>query len=158
MTQFAHHGKFRLQFSHSIHIGGWSMNFKVLTLVLTFIITPWQHALAEPSATEERFQDLFITAGYSTALGAGFGTALLAFTPNPSENLRYIAIGASIGFISGTALGTYLIFSPIVASSNYSPLNIEKGLPQNGIVIRPVMSPKLSKVIALEAAASLFSF
>lgn len=67
---------------------------------------------AQVVTTEERFQDLFVTAGYGTAFGAAFGAALLSFTAKPQENLRFIALGASIGFIGGSLLGSYVVFTP----------------------------------------------
>ncbi len=71
---------------------------------------------AQMITTEEKFQDLFVTAGYGTAFGAAFGAALLSFQAKPDENLRYIAIGASVGFITGSLLGSYVILSPSLAS------------------------------------------
>jgi hypothetical protein len=67
---------------------------------------------AQMITTEERFQDLFVSAGYGAAFGAAFGAAMLSFQPKPDQNLRYVAIGASVGFIGGTVLGTYMIVSP----------------------------------------------
>ncbi len=75
-------------------------------------------ARAQMVSTEERFQDLFVTAGYGTAFGAAFGAALLSFQPRPDENLRFIAIGASVGFIGGSLLGSYVIFSPVFTSQS----------------------------------------
>ncbi len=63
--------------------------------------------------TEQRFQDLFVTAGYGTAFGAAMGAAVLSFQKQPEENLRYVAIGASIGFITGSLFGSYIVFSPV---------------------------------------------
>ena len=63
--------------------------------------------------TEQRFQDLFVTAGYGTAFGAAMGAAVLSFQKQPEENLRYVAIGASIGFITGSLFGSYVVFSPV---------------------------------------------
>ena len=62
--------------------------------------------------TSDRFHHLFTTAAYATALGAAVGTAILPFTPRPSENLRVIAIGGAIGLFSGVLLGSYLAFVP----------------------------------------------
>lgn len=59
--------------------------------------------------TDEKFETVFTSAGYSTALGAGIGAALLAFTANPKEKFHYITTGASVGFLGGTALGGYLV-------------------------------------------------
>ena len=64
-------------------------------------------------ATEEHFQELFMTAGYSTAFGAALGAAALGLTDSPAEKLQYLATGASIGFITGSIIGTYIIFTPI---------------------------------------------
>src|SRR4051794_24531918 len=77
-------------------------------------------AAAAAQSTEERFQDLFVTAGYTTAFGAALGTAFLAFTADPAANLRYVAVGASLGFIGGSALGSYIIFSPMLTDSETS--------------------------------------
>lgn len=70
-------------------------------------------SIAKAQSTEERFQDLFVTAGYSTAFGAALGAAFLSFTSNPAQNVKYVAVGASAGFIGGSILGSYLIFSPV---------------------------------------------
>lgn len=71
-----------------------------------------QIALADMD-TEEKFETVFVTAGYSTALGAGIGLALLAFTPDPGARMqRYLATGAATGFLGGAALGGYLVLRP----------------------------------------------
>lgn len=74
-------------------------------------------ARAQMVSTEERFQDLFVTAGYGTAFGAAFGAALLSFQAKPDQNLRFVAIGASIGFIGGSLIGSYVIFSPVFSDA-----------------------------------------
>jgi len=84
-----------------------------LTLGSSFISATCQ---AQMVTTEERFQDLFVTAGYGAAFGAAFGAALLSFQPKPDKNLKFVAIGASVGFITGSFLGSYLIFSPIAGN------------------------------------------
>ncbi len=86
---------------------------------------------AQMISTEERFQDLFVTAGYGTAFGAAFGAALLSFQAKPQDNLRFVAIGASVGFIGGSLLGTYVIFSPALVSSSepsdpWTPFNSDR--------------------------------
>jgi hypothetical protein len=77
-------------------------------------------ARAQMVSTEERFQDLFVTAGYGTAFGAAFGAALLSFQAKPDQNLRFVAIGASVGFISGSLIGSYVIFSPVFTDAQDS--------------------------------------
>lgn len=77
-------------------------------------------ARAQMVSTEERFQDLFVTAGYGTAFGAAFGAALLSFQAQPSQNLRFVAIGASVGFIGGSLIGSYVIFTPVFSEAQNS--------------------------------------
>jgi hypothetical protein len=78
-------------------------------------------ARAQMVSTEERFQDLFVTAGYGTAFGAAFGAALLSFQAQPSQNLRFVAIGASVGFIGGSLIGSYVIFTPVFSETQNGP-------------------------------------
>ncbi len=131
----------------------------VMPIVLAFAMTT-RPVLAEASATEERFQDLFITAGYCSAFGAAFGTALLAFTAEPTENLRYVAVGASLGFIGGTALGSYIIFSPMVASSHLPnpQLALGDGLPARKLLVRPTFDTASNRFRSIEGALTLANF
>lgn len=79
--------------------------------------------------TSGKFNQIFTTAAYSTALGGAVGTAVLAFTPRPAENFKFIAIGASIGFLSGILLGGYLAFVPSFnKKSSSGALSSEGGL------------------------------
>lgn len=87
-------------------------------ILLSSVLVGWvflsQKAHSQQSiSVEERFQDVFLTAGYCTAFGAALGTALLAWTEDPTENLKYVAIGASLGFIGGSVLGTYVVLAPV---------------------------------------------
>lgn len=116
---------------------------------------------AQAQSSEERFQDLFITAGYCTAFGAALGTAFLAFTDDPSANLRFVAMGASLGFLGGSVLGSYIIFSPGFAD-NSTPaggsLIASQALPDHGLVLRPVFNRDTHKLASVEAGATLFKF
>tara|TARA_B100001094_G_C18156057_1_gene786515 strand:+ start:968 stop:1375 length:408 start_codon:yes stop_codon:yes gene_type:complete len=73
---------------------------------------------AKAITTEDRFQDLFLTAGYATAFGAALGAAALSFQDQPSKHLRFVAVGASLGFFGGSVLGTYVIFNPMFAEDS----------------------------------------
>ncbi len=88
---------------------------KRITLSLCFFCALFFAVQARGQATEERFHDLFVTAGYATAFGAALGAAFLSFTPDPASELRYVAVGASLGFIGGSVLGSYIIFSPMIS-------------------------------------------
>ena len=47
---------------------------KIFLLLVSFLFTCLIcHNQASAENTEERFQDIFITAGYATAIGAGLG-------------------------------------------------------------------------------------
>lgn len=105
-------------------------------------------AHAQMVSTEERFQDLFVTAGYGTAFGAAFGAALLSFQAKPDQNLRFVAIGASVGFITGSLIGSYVIFSPVFTGQELNPLS------QNRLAIA-ASNPRLS---GLEAQWTILRF
>ncbi len=74
--------------------------------------SPKAAATGMQPAIRDNFNSLFMTAGYSTLLGAALGAAVLTFNQHPRDNLRYIPIGASLGFFTGTVLGAYFIFFP----------------------------------------------
>lgn len=119
--------------------------FKMLFL-LVYLVP--QHAAASELtiSPEERFQDLFVTAGYSTAFGAALGAAFIGLSPKPAGKLRYLAMGASLGFIAGSVLGTYFVFAPAFAGSDeryISELSDDPytlSLPDNTLTLRPVFS------------------
>ena len=95
------------------------MNIKRFILANLCLLLSFRLHAADTGSqvTSNRFQHIFTTAAYSAALGGAIGTAVLAFTPKPADNLRFIAIGASIGFMSGILLGGYLAFVPTVKKS-----------------------------------------
>jgi hypothetical protein len=129
----------------------------VLLALLSWALMKAPNARAE--STEERFHDLFITAGYATAFGAALGAAALSFSSAPEQNLKFVAVGASLGFFGGSALGTYLIFSPMftdtAAPNDQRLATIE--LPKRGLVIRPVLSRDLS-LARLETGLTILQF
>lgn len=87
-----------------------------LLLSLALIAGLWgSGGTAQGQSSEERFQDLFSTAAYACAFGATLGAAALAFQPEPEKHLKFIAVGASLGFIGGSVLGSYVVFSPVFA-------------------------------------------
>lgn len=117
----------------------------------------------QAQSTEERFQDVFITAGYATAFGAALGAALLSFHDNPAEHLRYIAVGASLGFIGGSILGSYVVFSPMVMNEPVDAeapglLSQHSVMKDNQITIRPVYNLRTAQVSSVQAGINLLSF
>ncbi|MBC7533555.1 MAG: hypothetical protein H7318_18440 [Oligoflexus sp.] len=96
---------------------------------------------AQMITTEERFQDLFVTAGYGAAFGAAFGAALLSFQPKPDKNLKFVAIGASVGFIAGSLMGTYMIFSPVAGTFEDAQTYAFNDADKAPLRISPVFDP-----------------
>ena len=117
---------------------------------------------AQHPSTEERFQDLFITAGYGAAFGAALGAAALSFKTSPENHLRYVAIGASLGFIGGSALGSYVIFSPMFVENDKRDLYERDYWASNqrekSISISPMISMQRAKLTGIVGAANLARF
>jgi hypothetical protein len=112
---------------------------------------------------EQKYQDVFVSAGYGTAMGAAMGAAMLSFRDHPEDHLRYIAIGASIGFFSGTVFGTYVTVAPSFASqqpsndkSDFSVTSLE-GRRERELVVKPTFNLKGS-LEGLSAGAILAKF
>lgn len=122
-----------------------------IALILTLVC---QGRLYAQSA-ETKFQDVFITAGYATAFGAALGAASLSFVDRPQDHLQYVAVGASLGFISGSVLGTYLVLSPIAMEKAPGPTDLAGTNPE-ALTIRPVFSG--SRLMQIETMATLVRF
>jgi len=119
--------------------------------------------VANAQASEERFQDIFITAGYATAFGAALGAASLSFFEDPQEHLQYVAIGASLGFIGGSILGSYFVFSPMIATEQARPLNStlladSQNSKAGALTLRPTFNPQSSSLSQIEGAFTLLRF
>ena len=72
----------------------------------------------QAAGSEEKFKEIFTAAGYSTILGAAIGAAVIAFRTDPEDNLRLIAMGASVGFFVGLGIGSYFALEPMWAQTN----------------------------------------
>ena len=90
---------------------------------------------------ENHFRSLFTTAGYSTAFGAALGAAAIGLTENPGNKLRYVAVGGSLGFITGSLMGTWLIFNPMVSyDGRYHSMSMPD-LPEGSLLaLEPMLS------------------
>ncbi len=131
-----------------------------VVLCISLATMSFNSGTAQAQSTEERFQDLFVTAGYCAAFGAALGTAALAFQANPSEKLSYVAMGASLGFIGGSVLGTYVIFSPGLSDTGEPNTNsLAMGtVPTRGVVIHPVYDQKTRSITSIESGFTLANF
>ena len=130
---------------------------KTALMLLAAVVAGEQRAMAGAN-TEEKFQDLFVTAGYCTGYGAAIGAAILAFNDHPADNLRFVAMGASMGFIGGTLLGSYIVFSPGFTENkggDGSTLLSGADLPRQGVVVRPVFDVKRGGVTGVEGGMTL---
>ena len=93
--------------------------FSIRSFAFATLLGLFTNTYTYAQSMEQRFQDVFITAGYSTAFGAALGAASIALGTGPGgaednyRNLDPIAQGASIGFILGSAMGSYVVFSPM---------------------------------------------
>lgn len=139
-------------------------NAWLVTIVCLITVLGHSHSAAAASMTlEQKYQDVFVSAGYSTALGAAVGGALLAFKEEPSEHLRYIAIGASIGFFAGTAFGTYMVVAPSFAASGDTDVEpslnyAASGAKERQLVVEPIINSKSWTLSGLQAGMVLVDF
>ena len=133
--------------------------FHALVLGVTiFCGLSFDAAQAQSISTQERFDDMFITAGYGTALGAALGAALLSFQTEPDQNLRQIAVGASIGFIGGSLLGSYVVFSPVFVSESKQIPNHTRLADHEDFSIQPILDWKSKDVVGIQSQWKIASF
>lgn len=112
-------------------------------------------------ASEQHFQELFVTAGYSTAFGAALGAAALGLTHEPAENLQFIVTGASIGFIMGSIVGTYVIFTPVLTyggNPNIMSSNGYEVSKEQPLQVRPALNLESGSLESVDMAWMLASF
>ena len=65
--------------------------------------------LLAPKTHAEEMKEFMVACTYGVLAGTLVGTATLAFTKKPGENLQSIARGASLGLYAGIFLGLYVI-------------------------------------------------
>jgi hypothetical protein len=131
------------------------------TLVLGVSIfsgLPFSSVQAQSISTQERFDDMFITAGYGTALGAALGAAMLSFQAEPDQNLRQIAVGASIGFIGGSLLGSYVVFSPVFISDSKQLPESRQLAQHENFSIQPIIDWNSKDVVGVQSQWKIASF
>ena len=76
-----------------------------------------QPAFAQPdgdfdkaSQSDSEMKAFVTSSTYGVLAGALVGAATLAFTENPSDHLRNVAKGASLGLYAGILLGVYVVY------------------------------------------------
>ena len=126
-------------------------------LLLSAVFTP--SPSRADSELEEKFQDMFVTAGYSAAAGAAIGAALLTFQDAPLKQLKFISIGASVGFLGGTALGGWMAIAPIfVENASADSSLVAQSSPTGQVVLRPWIDLQRQSFSGLEAGAVIARF
>jgi membrane associated rhomboid family serine protease len=122
------------------------------------MISPSQAALAD-SEIESNFKDMFVTAGYSAAAGAAVGAALLAFQNEPMRHLKFLSVGASLGFLGGMSVGSWMVIAPIFAENNQvSPTQLAEHSGHNRLIVRPWVDLTKKSLSGLEAGVVFASF
>jgi drug/metabolite transporter (DMT)-like permease len=131
-------------------------------IVLTNLFALSSKASAVSMTLEQKYQDVFVSAGYATALGAAIGAAMLSFKDEPTQHLRYVAVGASVGLFAGTLFGTYMVVSPSFALEEDSTpakntLALD-GIKEHQLVVQPSFSSKSLDLNGIEAGMVLAKF
>lgn len=73
-------------------------------LLAVFLFVQW------PPAAKAVSREIITSATYGVLAGTIVGSATLAFTENPGDNLSRIARGASLGLYAGLILGFYVTY------------------------------------------------
>ncbi len=76
---------------------------KIFISILVFFFFRVSSAAADPA------KDFVMSCTYGVLAGTLVGTATLAFSDKPGDNLNRIARGASIGLYAGILLGLYVV-------------------------------------------------
>jgi hypothetical protein len=140
------------------------MSYLSKIFISSLIIWTFNLPAEQRFTTEQQFHDLFVTAGYSTAFGAALGAAFAGLSDKPGNKFRYIAKGASLGFITGSLFGTYLSFTPTFVDNGFDPKEAQLvGGEQNAdtpysVVISPVYNTEKHKLSFLSANLVLLRF
>ena len=126
-------------------------------IILALLCLSHPSTVKADSELETKFQDMFVTAGYSAAAGAAIGAALLTFQDNPTRHLKFISVGASLGFLGGTALGAWYTVAPAFVE-NGRPEAQPIAASEQRVVIRPWIDLNSQKLAGIETGAILARF
>ena len=108
------------------------------------------------SAQAAPMKEFITLTTYGVLAGTLVGTASLAFTDQPGENLQLVARGASLGLYAGILLGIYVVY---VVPGKEEEL-IEEGLDVNSPYVPRSVTPIVSKkgVEGVYAQWQIYSF
>jgi hypothetical protein len=88
-----------------------------LALIVSSMVVSTTILQAQPIDPDEKQSEsnaemkaFIMSATYGVLAGALVGAATLAFTDNPSDHLRNVAKGASLGLYAGLLLGAYVVY------------------------------------------------
>jgi hypothetical protein len=143
----------------SFHVPRYTWSLLIAVALSTAMSTAVSTTAMADSDLETKFQDMFVAAGYSAAAGAAIGAAILTFQDEPTRHLKFISIGASLGFLSGTALGAWYTVLPAFVDQqrpSATPLPVEGY--STKIVLRPWLDMSSYRLSGIEAGAVLASF
>ena len=131
---------------------------KVLFVISAICVASTPARVNAESHLEEKFQDMFVTAGYSAAAGAAIGAAMLTLQDNPGKHLKFISVGASLGFLGGTAFGSWMAIAPmLVENERPSAVPLDINAPSK-LIVRPWIDTAKQTVTGVEAGAVLARF
>ena len=131
---------------------------QLICLILIALGTQQAETALAESELEGRFQDMFVTAGYSAAAGAAVGAAVLTLQDKPAKHLKFISIGASLGFLGGTAFGGWMALAPILVDNSQPMAPSLVSAKPSQIVIRPWIDINSQSLKGVEAGAVLAKF
>jgi hypothetical protein len=104
----------------------------IIILIFSVLVQP-RLAMADPA------KDFVMSCTYGVLAGTLVGTATLAFSDKPGDNLNRIARGASIGLYAGIFLGLYVLNASSPRSEEESgPANVQ--MPK--LQIYPILSDR----------------
>ncbi len=83
---------------------------RIITLFFLILLMPQAFAQPQPPPGQSSTREFIASCTYGVLAGTLVGTASLAFTDRPGDNLNNIARGASLGLYTGIALGLYVVY------------------------------------------------
>jgi len=131
---------------------------RILCLISLFNVGLSTTPASADTVLEAGFQDMFVTSGYSAAAGAAIGAAVLTLQDNPGKHLKFISIGASVGFLSGTFFGGWMALAPLLVE-NQNPNPMPKLATRTSqLVVRPLIDVDTFSLSGIAAGAVLARF